>query len=100
MEELHSRKNFVHIGAYLRDELAGFIQLVEGENIERILRILSLQRHWDKAVNNALIAKAVEVSASKGVKWMMYDKMGDFRHGPSCLSWRSLNEAMDSGVFS
>lgn len=86
MEELHSRKNFVHIGAYLRDELAGFIQLVEGENIERILRILSLQRHWDKAVNNALIAKAVEVSASKGVKWMMYDKMGDFRHGPSCLS--------------
>jgi hypothetical protein len=35
-------------------------------NITIIPQILSLQKHWDKAVNNALVAKAIQVCASKG----------------------------------
>jgi hypothetical protein len=54
---LHSLKNFTYIGAYLDNELVGFIQLVHGESVAIISQILSLQKHWDKAVNNAPVAR-------------------------------------------
>jgi hypothetical protein len=72
-----SAKNSTFIGSYVEDELAGFIQLVHGDNIAVTSQILSLQKHWDKAVNNALLAKAVEVCANKQVKWLMYGRMGN-----------------------
>jgi len=72
-----SAKNSTFIGAYLEDELAGFIQLVQGNNITIISQILSLQKHWDKAVNNALVAKAIEFCAAQQVKWLMYGRMGN-----------------------
>lgn len=65
------------IAAYLQNELLGFIQLVHGDRIAIISQILSLQKHSDKAVNNALIAKAVDFCASKGDKWIMYARMGN-----------------------
>jgi CO dehydrogenase/acetyl-CoA synthase epsilon subunit len=74
---VRSAINSTSIAAYLEDELAGFIQLVHGDNITIISQILSLQKHWDKAVNNALLAKAVEVCASQQVKWLMYGRMGN-----------------------
>ncbi len=65
------------IGAFLQEELVGFIQIVYGDNIAIIAQILSMQKHWDKAVNNALLAKAVEVCASKGEQWLMYGRIGN-----------------------
>jgi hypothetical protein len=76
-EGLLSSQNCTYIGAYLQNELAGFIQFVHGENIAIISQILSLQKHWDKAVNNALIAKAVAVCADKRIQWLMYGRMGN-----------------------
>jgi hypothetical protein len=77
-EMVFSSKNSTYIGAYLEnDELIGFIQLVHGEKIAIISQILSLQKHWDKAINNALIAKTVEVCADKGISWIMYGRMGN-----------------------
>ncbi|MGB9741199.1 MAG: hypothetical protein ACP5IM_00145 [Candidatus Bathyarchaeia archaeon] len=70
-------ENVTYVGAYLQDELAGFIQLVNGENIAIISQILSLQKHWDKAVNNALIAKTVEFCAKENMRWIMYGRMGN-----------------------
>lgn len=70
-----SAKNCVFIGAYLQDELVGFAQLVIGDNIAILSQLLSLQKHFDKAVNNALIAKAVELCGKKGVKWLMYGRI-------------------------
>jgi CO dehydrogenase/acetyl-CoA synthase epsilon subunit len=72
-----SSKSSTFIGAYLEDELAGFIQLVHGDSIAIISQILSLQKHWNKAINNALLAKAVEVCVRKQVKWLMYGRMGN-----------------------
>jgi hypothetical protein len=72
-----SSQNCTFVGAFLQDELVGFIQLVHGDNIAIISQILSLQEHWDKAVNNALVAKAVEVCADKRVRWLMYGRMGN-----------------------
>lgn len=70
-------KNCTYIGAYYQEELVGFIRLVYGDNIAIMSQILSLQKHWDKAVNNALTAKAVEVCAEKNVSWLMYGRMGN-----------------------
>jgi hypothetical protein len=72
-----SAKNSTFIGSYVADELAGFIHLVHGDNIAITSQILSLQKHWDKAVNNALLAKAIEVCANQHVKWLMYGRMGN-----------------------
>jgi len=75
--ELRSTPNCTYIGAYLQEELVGFIQLVHGDNLSRISQILSMQIHWDKAVNNALVAKAIEVCATKKVRWIMYGRIGN-----------------------
>ncbi len=65
------------IGAFLQDELVGFIQLIYGNNIAIIAQILSMQKHWDKAVNNALLAKAVEVCATNRERWLIYGRIGN-----------------------
>ena len=59
-------------GAYIDDELVGFIFLAHGGQYEMLGQILSLMRHRDKAVNNALIAKAVAVCAERNVPYLTY----------------------------
>ncbi len=81
-------KDSTFIGSYLGEELVGFIQLVQGDNIVVMSQILSLQSHWDKGVNNALVAKAVEVCASKNASWLMYGRMGNH---PSLDSFKENN---------
>jgi hypothetical protein len=72
-----SAQNCTFIGAFFQGELVGFIQLDYGDKIAVIAQILSLQKHSDKAVNNALVAKAVEVCAAKQVGWVMYGRIGN-----------------------
>jgi len=87
-ESLRLMQNCTYVGAYFQDELVGFIQLVHGENITIISQILSMQKHRDKAVNNALVAKAIEVCADKHVEWMMYGRIGNH---PSLDSFKRSN---------
>ncbi len=72
-----SARDDTFLGAFLEGELVGFIQLAYGDSIAVLQQILSLQKHSDKAVNNALVAKAVQVCASRGVGWLMYARMGN-----------------------
>jgi len=65
------------IGAFFQKEIVGFIQLVYGDDIAIISQILSLQKLWDKAVNNALIGKAMDFCANREVPWIMYGRMGN-----------------------
>jgi hypothetical protein len=81
-------RNSTFIGAFFQDELAGFVQLVNGDNIAIVSQILALQKYGDKAVNNVLLAKAVEVTASKQVQWLMYGRMGNH---PSLDSFKQSN---------
>lgn len=76
------------IGAFLEGELVGFIQLVHGDNIAVMSQILSLQKFWDKAVNNALVAKAIEVCAANNVPWLMYGRVGNH---PSLDTFKESN---------
>ena len=74
---MYYEKNSTFIGAYIAEELVGFIQILHGDNIAILSNILSMQKHWDKSVNNSLLAKAVEFCASKGERWLMYGRIGN-----------------------
>jgi hypothetical protein len=62
------------IGAYYNDELMGFIRLMYGGRIARTVQIVSKIEHRDKAPNNALIAKAVELLANKKIPYFIYSQ--------------------------
>jgi hypothetical protein len=64
----------VFIGAYLNDELIGFIKLVSAKNFTRVMGILGKIAHRDKAPMNLLMAKAVEICSEKGTPYLVYAK--------------------------
>jgi hypothetical protein len=66
------------IGAYLGDELIGFIKIVYVGNLGCMMFIISKASHQDKRPTNALIAKAVEVCVEKNCSYLTY---GKFRYG-------------------
>jgi len=66
------------IAAYFEGELIGFIKLVYVDRLATIMTILALNGHYDKRPMNALLAKAVELSAQKGVSYFVY---GNYIYG-------------------
>jgi hypothetical protein len=80
------------IGAFLGTELVGYIKLVKGNGKASIMQILSKIAHRDKAPNNALVAKAVEICTEKKIPALHYAYwsrrgLGDFKisHGFQCV---------------
>jgi hypothetical protein len=79
---------FVHrehmIGAYYQGEMIGFIMLGNAGRFGLTGQIISSIKHRDKATNNALIAKAVEVCANRGLEYLVYlfwsnDSLSEFK---------------------
>jgi hypothetical protein len=66
------------IAAYFEGELIGFIKLVYVDRLATIMTILALNAHYDKRPMNALLAKAMELSAQKGVSYFVY---GNYIYG-------------------
>lgn len=62
----------IFIGAYLGEELIGFIRIIRAGKSAEIIQILSMQCHQDKRPTNALIAKAVEICEQKGLSHLVY----------------------------
>jgi hypothetical protein len=60
------------IGAYLGDELIGFIMLADAGRYAMIGQIISMVGHRDKSPNNLLMAKAVEVCAERQIPNLVY----------------------------
>jgi hypothetical protein len=76
------------IGAFLEDQLVGFVKLVHQPGWSSLMQIISLISQRDKAPTNALIAKAVEICAQKRIPRLQYGiwsrrGIGDFKehHG-------------------
>lgn len=67
------RSDFV--GAYLGDELIGFIKMTYTDDNADLGLIVTKHAHFDKRPTNALIARAVERCAEKGIARLRYDKM-------------------------
>jgi hypothetical protein len=78
------------IGAYLGEELIGFIKVVYAPPVANMMQIVSKNAHRDKRPTNALIAKAVEICEQKGFGYLVYGKysygnktestLSDFKH--------------------
>ena len=60
------------IGAYYKNELIGFAMLGNAGTYGILGQILSKVKHRDKAINNALIAKIVEICARKQLPYLVY----------------------------
>jgi hypothetical protein len=72
------------IGAYLGEELIGFIMLGDAGKYAVTGQIISKIKHRDKSTNNVLIAKAVEVCARKSISHLVYlhwtnDSLAEFK---------------------
>jgi hypothetical protein len=71
-------------GAYLGEELVGFIMLANAGKYALLGQIISKIAHRDLAPTNALLAKAVKRCAEKGLPYLVYaywldDSLGDFK---------------------
>jgi len=71
-------------GAYLGEELIGFIMLANAGKYALLGQIISKIAYRDRAPTNALLAKAVEHCAEKGSPYLVYaywldDSLGDFK---------------------
>lgn len=77
------------IAAYYNSELIGLIKLVKYGQYASIMQIISKIKHRDKATNNGLLEKAVEICANEGIPFLVYanfiygkkgeDKLTDFK---------------------
>lgn len=73
------------LGAFLGDELIGFIKIVHVNRVARMMQILSKDAHRDKRPLNALIAKAVELCEAKGCTHLTYGNY-IYSHGADSLT--------------
>jgi len=72
------------IGAYLGEELVGFIMVGDAGKYASLGQIISKIAYRDLAPTNALLAKAVERCAERGFPYLVYahwldDSLGDFK---------------------
>jgi hypothetical protein len=74
------------LGAYLNEELIGFIKIIYVDQIATLIQILSKNEHWDKRPVNAMLAKAVEVCAKRDISFLIYGKYVYDRNENSSLT--------------
>ncbi len=62
------------IGAFFEDRLIGFIKLTTNEDGTQagLINIVSMLKHRDKAPTNALLARAVQICAERGIPNLWY----------------------------
>lgn len=65
------------IRADLEGEMVGLVMLGDAGDFAIVGQVISSLRHRDKAVNNALVAKSVEICAEKGWNSLCYYYWGD-----------------------
>ena len=70
----------VFIGAFLENELIGFVKIVMDESRTQasIMNVAAMVHHRDKAPTNALIAECVRACAERSIPFLMYQ---NFEYG-------------------
>lgn len=78
----------IFIGAYLGDQLIGFIKLVTDRARKQacMMHIVAMMQHRDKAPTNALIAQAVRSCADRGIGYLVYQNFTYGRKEDDTLS--------------
>ena len=71
-------RSFIHrcdfITAHFENELIGVLKLVYRGNLASIMQLNSMVAHHDKRPANALLAKAVELCAARGISHLVYGR--------------------------
>lgn len=64
----------VFIGAFLGEQLIGFVKMVPDESGTQagLMNIVSMVKHRDKAPTNALVAEAVRTCAARKISYLVY----------------------------
>jgi hypothetical protein len=62
----------IFIGAYLGNELVGFIKFVIDGEVGNIMQIIGKTKYFQKRPMNALISKAIEICEYKNIKYLIY----------------------------
>ena len=75
-----------YLGAFIGDEMVGFIKLLTRRNFARTTLILSKIAHRDKYPNNSLIAKAVEVCTDEKIPYLVYGQIEYGKVGSKSLA--------------
>lgn len=75
-----------YIGAYLGDEMVGFLKMVYVNEVAHIMQILSKTSHYDRRPMNALMAKAVETCNERGLRFLTYRKYVYHKNLPDSLT--------------
>jgi hypothetical protein len=85
----------VFIGAFLGDQMIGFIKLVWDETRTQagLMNIVSMVGQRDKAPSNALIAHAVRACADRGIQYLVYSNFSYGKKERSTLSDFKENNA-------
>jgi len=86
----------VFIGAFLGEQLIGFIKLTSDETRSQaaVMHIIAMVQHRDKAPTNALIAEAVRSCERRGIPYLVYSK---FAYGKKQRD--SLSDFKESNGF-
>lgn len=74
----------VMLAAYYEDQVIGLVMLGDAGRFALTGQIISSLEHRDKAINNLLIAKCVEVCATRGWEYLVYlfwseDSLAEFK---------------------
>ena len=62
------------LGAYVENEMIGFIKVVYMRGVAAILHIVSMDQHYDKRPANALITRLIEICEQKKITHVLYGK--------------------------
>ena len=62
------------VGAYVNEELIGFIKYVRVDRTAVLMQILAMEAHRDKLATNALLKHTVELCAKQGLLYLTYGK--------------------------
>lgn len=60
--------------AYYQGEFIGFVKIVYRGGVASLMQILAKISHYDKRAANALLARAAERCAEKGIPYLVYDR--------------------------
>ena len=65
------------VGAFFEGKLIGFVKLVWKGSVGSTMQVISRTEHFDKAPNNALLAKAVLICSTRSMEYLTY---GEYSH--------------------
>ena len=78
----------IFIGAFLGEQLIGFVKMVTDENRTQanLMNIVAMVKHRDKAPTNALIAESVRSCARRGIRHLVYQNFTYGNKPPDSLT--------------